>query len=150
MATASFGQGITTTPIQNIQALTMLANDGVMLNPYIVEKIVDPNTNEVLYEGKKEELGQIVSVATAEKMRSLMYDVVYSGKTDASMFKPDTIEIIGKTGTAQIANPNGGGYLTGTYDYVRSFATLFPSDKKFDHLYQLILDYNMIRYPSFQ
>ena len=129
LATASFGQGITTTPIQNIQALTMLANDGVMLKPYIVEKIVDPNTNEVLYEGKKEELGQIVSVATAEKMRSLMYDVVYSGKTDASMFKPDTIEIIGKTGTAQIANPNGGGYLTGTYDYVRSFATLFPADE---------------------
>ena len=129
LATASFGQGITTTPIQNIQALTMLANDGVMLKPYIVERIVDPNTNEVLYEGKKEELGQIVSVATAEKMRSLMYDVVYSGKTDASMFKPDTIGIIGKTGTAQIANPNGGGYLTGTYDYVRSFATLFPADE---------------------
>ncbi len=128
VATASFGQGITTTPIQNIQALTMLANEGVMLKPYIIDKIVDPNTNAVLYEGKREELGQIVSNETVNKMRSLMHDVVYSGKTDASMFKPQTIEIIGKTGTAQIANPNGGGYLTGANDYVRSFATLFPAN----------------------
>ena len=119
---------ITTTPIQNIQALTMLANEGVMLKPYIIDKIVDPNTNAVLYEGKREELGQIVSNETVNKMRSLMHDVVYSGKTDASMFKPQTIEIIGKTGTAQIANPNGGGYLTGANDYVRSFATLFPAN----------------------
>ena len=76
VATASFGQGITTTPIQNIQALTMLANEGVMLKPYIIDKIVDPNTNAVLYEGKREELGQIFSNETVTKMRSLMHDVV--------------------------------------------------------------------------
>ena len=41
VANAGFGQGITITPIQMIQALTMLSNDGVMLKPYIVDKIVD-------------------------------------------------------------------------------------------------------------
>ena len=141
LANAAFGQGITTTPIQNIQALTMLANDGIMLKPYIIDKVVDPNTNEILYEGKKEELGRIVSSETASKMRSLMYDVVYSGKTDANMYTPKTIEIIGKTGTAQIANPNGGGYLTGTYDYIRSFATLFPAEEPEYILYFSIKQY---------
>ena len=56
IATAAFGQGITTTPIQNIQALTSIANDGMMLKPYIVDKIVDPNTNKVMYQGGREEI----------------------------------------------------------------------------------------------
>ena len=43
-ATAGYGQGITTTPIQHIQALTALTNDGIMLKPYIVDRIVDSDT----------------------------------------------------------------------------------------------------------
>ena len=128
IATASFGQGITTTPIQNIQALTTLANDGVMLKPYIISKIVDSATKEVIYEGKREEIGQIVKKTTTDKMKTMMHDVVYSGKTDARYFKSNLVEVMGKTGTAQIANPSGGGYLTGDYDYVKSFAMLFPYD----------------------
>ena len=128
IATASFGQGITTTPIQNIQALTTLANDGVMLKPYIISKIVDSATKEVIYEGKREEIGQIVKKTTTNKMKTMMHDVVYSGKTDARYFKSNLVEVMGKTGTAQIANPSGGGYLTGDYDYVKSFAMLFPYD----------------------
>lgn len=128
IATASFGQGITTTPIQNIQALTTLANDGVMLKPYIISKIVDSATKEIIYEGKREEIGQIVKKTTTDKMKTMMHDVVYSGKTDARYFKSNLVEVMGKTGTAQIANPSGGGYLTGDYDYVKSFAMLFPYD----------------------
>ncbi len=126
IATAAFGQGITTTPIQNIQALTTLANDGVMLKPYIISKIVDSTTKEVIYESSREELGQIVKKTTTDKMKTMMHDVVYSGKTDARYFKSSLVEVMGKTGTAQIANPNGGGYLTGDYDYIKSFAMLFP------------------------
>ena len=58
-------------------------------------------------------------------MLDLMYDVVYSGKTDAKFFKTDNLTLIGKTGTAQITGPNGT-YLTGANDYVRSFAGIFP------------------------
>ena len=126
LATASFGQGITTTPIQNIQALTMIANDGVELKPYIVSRIEDSNTKKVTYEGKREELGQKASKESIDKIRSLMYDVVYSGKTDAKYYQPNNINMIGKTGTAQITGPNG--YLTGKYDYIRSFAGLFPAE----------------------
>ncbi len=126
IATASFGQGITTTPIQNLQALTAIANDGVMIKPYIIDKIVNPNTKEVVYQGGREELGKVISKNTTDAMKNLMYNVVYSGLTDAKYFKANNITMIGKTGTAQIADPNTGGYLKGSYDYIKSFAGMFP------------------------
>lgn len=126
LATASFGQGITTTPIQNIQALTSIANDGMMLKPYIVDKIVDPNTNKVMYQGGREEIRKVASTETIKKIQDMMHNVVYSNLTDAKNYKPAMVEMIGKTGTAQIANPNGRGYLTGSNDYIRSFSGLFP------------------------
>lgn len=128
IASASFGQGILTTPIQTIQALTSIANDGTVIKPYIVEKIVDSNTNEVSYQHEKQELNKVASTETITKMKKLMYDVVYSGKTDAKYFKPSNIVMIGKTGTAQIASSTGG-YLSGKYDYIRSFAGLFPYEE---------------------
>lgn len=125
IATASFGQGITTTPIQNLQALTVLTNDGIEIQPYIVEKIVNSETGEVTYQHERTELGQKAKKENVDKMLSLMYDVVYSGKTDAKFYKAENITIVGKTGTAQIPGPNGG-YLRGKNDYVRSFAGIFP------------------------
>ena len=122
LATASFGQGITTTPIQTLQALSLLTNDGVMLKPYIVDKIVDEN-GEVTYEGKRVELGQKVSSESVDKIYELMYDVVYNGLSTS--WQPNNVTLAGKTGTAQIANPNGG-YLTGSTNYIRSFAGIFP------------------------
>lgn len=125
VATASFGQGITTTPIQNLQALSILANNGTEIQPYIVEKVVDSETGEVTYQHEKTELGKKASEENINKMFSLLHDVVYSGKTDAKYYESDNITLVGKTGTAQITG-NSGGYLTGKYDYVRSFAGVFP------------------------
>ena len=127
IATAAYGQGITTTPIQNIQALTMIANDGVVLKPYIVDKIVDSKTNKVEYQAQKEELNKVASSSSISKIRSLMDDALYNTITDAKYFQPNNIRMIGKTGTANIASPSGG-YLSGKYDYIRSFAGLFPAD----------------------
>lgn len=126
VATASFGQGITTTPVQNLQALSVLTNEGVELQPYIVEKMVNSD-GEVTYQHQRKELGQKASKDSVEKMKSLMYDVVYSGKTDAKYYQADNVTLIGKTGTAQYAGSNGQ-YVSGTYDYVRSFAGIFPYD----------------------
>ena len=126
IANAGFGQGITITPIQMIQAMTTIANDGVMLKPYIVDKIVDPNTNKVMYQGGREEIRKVASTETIKKIQDMMHNVVYSNLTDAKNYKPTAVEMIGKTGTAQIANPNGRGYLTGSNDYIRSFSGLFP------------------------
>ncbi len=124
LATASFGQGITTTPAQNIQALTLLTNDGIELQPYIIEKTVNSETGEVTYQHERTELGRKASAENAAYMRKLMYDVVYSGKTDAMFYKTENVSLIGKTGTAQLVGSNG--YATGTYDYIRSFAGMFP------------------------
>ncbi len=122
LASASFGQGITTTPIQTLQALSILTNDGVMLKPYIVDKIVDENGN-VTYEGKRTELGKKVSSESIEKMNELMYNVVYNGLS--TIWQPNNVTLAGKTGTAQIASSTGG-YLTGNTNYIRSFAGVFP------------------------
>ena len=125
VATASFGQGITTTPIQTLQALSILANEGVEIQPYIVEKIVDSESNEVTYQHERTELGQKASKEHIDKMLSMMYDVVWNGRTDARVYKNDNIVIAGKTGTAQITGSDGK-YMTGVYDYIRSFAGVFP------------------------
>ncbi len=122
LASASFGQGITTTPIQTLQALSVLTNDGVMLKPFIVDKIVDANGN-VTYEGKREELGKKVSSESIKKINKLMYDVVYNGTSE--IWKTKNVTLAGKTGTGEIASPNGG-YLTGNINYIRSFAGVFP------------------------
>lgn len=130
VANAGFGQGITTTAIQHLQGLTMLANDGTMLKPYIVEKIVDPNINEVIYEASVKKVENVVSKRTTDKMRELMHNVMY-GEDNGTTGRPYAIEgfdIIGKTGTAQIYDNNTKRYLTGINDYIYSFSGIFPND----------------------
>lgn len=123
---ASFGQGILTTPIQNIKALTAIANDGVLLQPYIVDKIVDGSTGEVAYQGERTELGQVASSSTVTKMKQLMHDVVDFGT--GSIYAMEGYDLIAKTGTAQIASTDGSGYLTGEYDVIRGFAGIYPAE----------------------
>ena len=123
---ASFGQGIMTTAMQNIKALTSISNDGILLEPYIIDKIVDPTTGEVVYEGKKNELGRVASEQTTNKMKALMRSVVQEGT--GTSYKMDGYDIIAKTGTAQIASTDGTGYLKGESDVIRGFAGMYPGD----------------------
>lgn len=128
-ANASFGQGMTVTAIQMVQALTSIANDGVMLKPYVVSKILDSKGNVTL-QNKREEVAKIASSETVNKIKDLMRGVV-SGEDQlatGSGYEVEGLNIIGKTGTAQIADSVGGGYLTGTNDYIKSFAGLFPHE----------------------
>ena len=122
---AGFGQGIMVTSIQNIKALTSIANDGILLEPYIVDKIVDSNGN-VIKQNTKTELGRVASKETTDKIKDLMETVVTEG-TGGGYNMPG-YGVIAKTGTAQIASTNGKGYLTGPYDYIRGFAGMFPKD----------------------
>ena len=125
IATSSFGQGgITITPIQMLQALTSITNNGVMLKPYVIDKIVDSNGKNK-FKSAKEEIGQVMKKETAEKMKELMYIANYDGLT--TVWQPKTVSLSMKTGTAQIPNPKGG-YLTGKYDQIYSMAGFFPSD----------------------
>lgn len=122
LATAAFGQGITVTPIQLMQAYTSIVNDGIMLKPYVVKKIVN-SKGQVTYEGKKEEIGRVMTRETSQKMQELMTKVNYEGLY--KMWQPTTVSMMIKTGTAQMPSPKGG-YLTGDYDYILSLAGIFP------------------------
>lgn len=125
---AGFGQGITTTPIQNVQAMTPLTNDGMLLKPYIVSKIVDPTTGEVILENTRKETERVASTTTVQKMLQLMDDCVNGVGNTGSGYRIESGELIGKTGTAQIANENGGGYLNGKEDVISSFAGIYPKN----------------------
>lgn len=128
VATAGFGQGINTTAIQHLQALTIIANDGAMLKPQIIDKIINPNTKEIIYESKVERVEGIVSSTTTDKMQELMYSVIYGNGagTTGTKYRIDEIDILGKTGTSQIYE--NGRYLTGSNDYIYSFAGMFPKE----------------------
>lgn len=125
---AGFGQGITTTPVQNVQAMTPLTNDGMLLKPYIVSKIVDPTTGEVILENTRKETERVASTTTVQKMLQLMDDCVNGVGNTGSGYRIESGELIGKTGTAQIANENGGGYLNGKKDVISSFAGIYPKN----------------------
>ena len=127
---AGFGQGISTTAIQQLQALTLISNNGKMLKPHIVSKIVDSNTNKTIYERKIEETSQIVKTSTVDKIKELMYNVVHGTDPGSTgyIYRIDGFDIIGKTGTSQIYNTSTGTYSTGDNDYIFSFAGMYPKD----------------------
>lgn len=125
--TTAFGQGSTVTPIQLVQAATAIANDGKMMKPYTIDKIVDSITGEVKLEHKPEEVGKPVTKETAAQVRQLLERVVTSPKGTGTAYKVDGYSVGGKTGTAQI--PDGkGGYMTGRENYIFSFLGMAPMD----------------------
>ena len=129
IAAASYGQGMTISAVQMIQALTTLANDGTMIKPYIVSKIVNSEDGSIVLENKRTEVRKVCSTETVNKMIEIMRGVV-DGSFKASTgtgYYIKGYDLVGKTGTAQIAS-NKGGYLKGSRNYVKSFAGLFPGE----------------------
>lgn len=127
-ASATFGQAITVTPIQMIQALTSIANDGKLLKPYIVSKIVDKNG--VKEEATTEVVDVIADTKSISKIKELMKSVVCndSTKCTGSAYYMEGYPMMGKTGTAQIYDEKTGTYMTGESDYIYSFAGIYPTD----------------------
>lgn len=142
---AGFGQGITTTPIQHIKALTSISNDGVLLQPYIIDKIVDQETGEIVYQGEKTELYRVASKETITKIKDLMEDVVAGDPSYATgyTYYMDGYDIIAKTGTAQIAKENGKGYYKDKT--IISFAGMFPKKDPEIIIYAAARDASSIR-----
>lgn len=129
-ASATFGQAITITPIQMIQALTMVSNDGKLLKPYIVSKIVDTDTGELSYEAATEVVDVVADADSILKIKELMKSVICndSSKCTGSLYYMEDYPMMGKTGTAQIYDEKTGTYMTGDSDYIYSFAGLYPAD----------------------
>jgi penicillin-binding protein 2B len=126
--TTTFGQGTTVTPIQLIQGITAIANDGKMMQPYVIDKIVNPNTGETVLDSKPTEKGQPISVESAKKMRELLASTIYGEAGNAKRFQLDGYEVAGKTGTAQMPKANGRGYDWGKNEFLYSFLGMVPAD----------------------
>lgn len=129
-ATAGYGQGITTTPLQHLQALTIISNNGTMLKPYIIDKIVDTDTGKTLYTSKTRMTTNVVSSDTTIKMKELMSSVINGDNTNSTGYSyyMDGYSLIGKTGTAQIYDYKNGRYMTGSNENIYSFSGMFPED----------------------
>lgn len=126
--TTIFGQGTTVTPLQMIQAETAIAGDGNMKKPYVLSKVVNPETGEAVYEGESEVSGQPISADTAAKVREYLASTVTSEVGTGQPFSIPGYEVSGKSGTAQIPDPETGRYMTGRSNYLFSFIGMAPAD----------------------
>ncbi len=103
-ATASFGQGITATPLQLITAFNALANNGQIMQPYIVDKI--KYTDGRIEITKPQMIKQVLSSNTSQLISGMLVSVIDNGQ--AKKAKIPGYYIAGKTGTGQIASKQGG------------------------------------------
>lgn len=124
---ASFGQGILTTPIQYIKALTTIANDGDLLKPYVIDKIIN-SEGEVVLQNERTVLDHVVSSDTIAYVKNLMWHTINDSDGAGHSYGIKGFDLIGKTGTAQIAKENGKGYKTGASDVNRSVVLMFPKE----------------------
>ncbi|MFE1244606.1 penicillin-binding protein [Fictibacillus sp. NPDC058756] len=123
--TTAFGQGSTITPIQQIQAATAIANGGKMMQPYVIDKIMNPETKKVVLDNEPEVKGKPISEGTSKQVRDILETVVTEGTGKPYMI--DGYSVAGKTGTAQIPGKDGK-YISGWGENVFSFIGMAPKD----------------------
>ncbi len=116
-ATASFGQGITTTALQMVNAYAAIANGGILMRPYVIDRIISPDSTETITE--PERLRRVIEPRTANVLSGMLVEVVRNGH--AGKAGVDNYYIAGKTGTAQVAE--GGEYGNQT---IHSFVGFGP------------------------
>jgi len=119
-ATISFGQGISTTPMQIISAYSVLANKGKMAKPRILDKVVEGNSERSV---EITEPRQILSEEDTKKMVEMLVSVVERGHGKKAAV--EGFRVAGKTGTAQIPKADGGYEES---QHIGSFAGFAPAD----------------------
>ena len=122
LATTSFGQGVSVTPIQQITAVSAAINGGKLYKPYIVKGLLEPETNTVVKSYDKKLVRKVISKETSEEVRLALESVVTNG-TGRNAFI-DGYRVGGKTGTAQ--KVDNGVYMSG--NYIVSFIGFMPSN----------------------
>lgn len=120
LATMSFGQRFTITPIQLVSAISAIANDGVLMKPRIVKQIINPETGTTT-DIEPVQVRQVISKSTSERMRDLMKSVVDDGS--GRLAKVEGYSIGGKSGTSE---PRAGREDEG---YIASYVAIAPTEK---------------------
>ena len=135
IAMSAFGQGISVTHTQMLRAFTAIANDGVMLEPKFISALYDPN-DQTVRKSQREVVGNPVSKEAASLTRENMilvgtdpiYGTMYNRNDNKPVITVPGQNVSVKSGTAQIADEQKGGYLVGKTNYIFSVVTMHPSE----------------------
>jgi cell division protein FtsI (penicillin-binding protein 3) len=119
----SFGHGMAASPLQLVTAVSAIANNGVLMKPYLVAAVTDQN-NQIVQSFPPHVVRRVVSESTARKISAILKTVVAEGGT-GTQAALQGFSVGGKTGTAKKIGPDG------TYsddDYIASFIGFAPVD----------------------
>jgi len=119
LATASFGQGVAVTPLQMVRAVGAIANGGLLVQPYVVDRVVSEKGNEVIKHSAPQ---RVIKKTTAQVLTEMMVNA--ADKAWFARLKPKGFRIAGKSGTAQI--PVAGHYDEGRT--IGSYIGFAPAD----------------------
>lgn len=122
LATTSFGQGISVTPIQQVTAVSAAINGGKLYTPFIVGSMLEPETNAVIQMNSPKFVRQVISEESSALVRHALESVVANGSGRNAYI--ENYRIGGKTGTAQ--KVQNGVYMSG--NYILSFMGFMPAD----------------------
>lgn len=122
LATTSFGQGVSVTPIQQITAVSAAINGGKLYKPYIVKSLLEPETNTPIMTNEKTLVRNVISEETSKKVAMALESVVTNGSGRNAYI--EGYRVGGKTGTAQ--KVKDGAYMQG--NYILSFIGFMPAD----------------------
>ena len=124
LATASFGQGISVTPLQMVAAWTPLANGGKLMRPTVVDRVIHSDGTVTVNEPTV--VDQVITPQTSQTITAMLVSSADIGFATAG--KPKGYKVAGKTGTSQIAGP-GGRYEVGTGSTIGTYMGYAPPDR---------------------
>lgn len=122
LATTSFGQGISVTPIQQVTAVSAAINGGKLYTPFIVGSMLEPETNSIIQMNSPKFVRQVISEESSALVRHALESVVANGSGRNAYI--ENYRVGGKTGTAQ--KVQNGVYMSG--NYILSFMGFMPAD----------------------
>ncbi len=122
LATTAFGQGVSVTPIQQVQAVGAAINGGKLMKPHLAKSWHDPKTGKTVQENKPQSVRQVISPETSAEVRQALESVVANGTGRNAYI--DGYRVGGKTGTAQVVE-NG---VYSKSKHIVSFIGFAPAD----------------------